>query len=115
MRQVHGPKAAVPLSPAISTEDYVFVSGQVPDSFEDDIGAQTAQVLDKVEALLREAGTSLSNVVKATVFITDRADFQGMNEVYARYFPVDPPTRSTVCVGLVVGAKVEIEVVARRG
>jgi 2-iminobutanoate/2-iminopropanoate deaminase len=62
--------------------------------------------------VLEAAGSSLEKVVKATVFLADPRDFGGMNAVFARYFPVDPPARSTVRTDLMIDAKVEIELIA---
>lgn len=114
MKQVFGGKLAVPLSPAIATEDYVFVSGMVPDNLDGDVKQQTREVLTKVKNLLEQAGSSMDKVVKTTVFLTDMADFPAMNEVYAEFFPNDPPARSTVGVALAIDAKVEIEAIALR-
>ncbi len=118
MKEVIGGKVAVPLSPAIKTEEFVFVSGQVstkPDgSIEGGIEEQTAACLDKVKQLLEEAGTTMDNVVKTLVFITDVKDFQAMNAVYAQYFPQEPPARSCVRADLMIDAKVEIEAIALR-
>ena len=78
-----------------------------------DIEAQTSQALANVRDVLREAGCSLDQVVKSTVWLTQREDFARFNAVYASHFPVAPPVRSTVVSGLVLpGALVEIEVVA---
>lgn len=74
---------------------------------------QTEQVLHNLAAVLRGAGLGLADVVKSTVYLTDMADFQTMNEVYARHFGDSLPARTTVAVlGLPLGAKVEIDVVA---
>ena len=71
---------------------------------------------ENVKALLVYAGSSLERVVKCTVFLTDMRDFAKMNEVYASYFPKDPPARSTVAgSGLALGARVEIECMATVG
>ncbi len=117
MKEVVG-KAAVPLSPAVKTEEYVFVSGQVPTqpdgTGQGDIKEQTALCLDKIKELLEKSGTSMKQVVKTTVFITDVQDFQAMNEAYSRYFPEDPPARSCVRADLVIDAQVEIEAIALR-
>jgi len=112
-RSIGGP-IAIPLSPAVATEGLVFLSGQVPDDPTQSIEGQTRQVLDKIAALLAEAGSNLGQVVKTTVFLRDVDDFVGMNRAYAAYFPVDPPARSTVRVDLVVDARVEIEAIALR-
>ena len=71
---------------------------------------------DLAKGLLAAAGTDLSRVVKATVFLVDMADFAAMNAVYAEHFPTDPPARSTVAVrSLPANARVEIELVALAG
>ena len=78
-----------------------------------DIKAQTDRVLQNIKVVLEDQRLSFANVVKSTVFLTNLADFAGMNEVYARYFTADFPARSTVQVAaLPKGASVEIEVVA---
>lgn len=105
------------LSRAIRAGDFVFLTGQIP--FRDGapmtdgtIGEQTRAVLDDIGKTLGEAGCALSDVVKAMVWLADRADFPGFNAVYGEYFPVDPPTRSAVVNDLLVDVRVEIEVVA---
>ncbi len=116
----HAPAAVGPYSQAIIANGFVYVAGQVPlvpetkKLIEGDVTVQTQRVLDNVKAILEAAGTSMANVVKTTVFLTDLADFQAMNAVYATYFGDVPPARSTVQVaGLPLpGARVEIEVVA---
>lgn len=117
-RVPHGVFEGLPLTPAIETEHFVFVTGQVgsrPDgSYPTDIAEQTRITLDKLAALLAQAGSSLAGVVKTTVFMTDLGEFAAMNAVYSTYFPVEPPTRSTIGVaGLVdAGCRVEIEAIA---
>ena len=82
---------------------------------EGSIEAQTRQVLNNLKAIVEVAGSSMSDVVKTTVFVVDMADFKAMNGVYAEFFPTAPPARSTVQVGgLPLGARVEIEAVAVR-
>ena len=105
------------LSRAIRAGDFVFLTGQVP--FKDgqlmttgSIEEQTRAVLDDITATLGEAGCVLSDVVKAMVWLRDRADFPGFNAVYGEYFPEEPPTRSAVVSDLLVDVRVEIEVVA---
>lgn len=105
------------LSRAIRAGDFVFLTGQVP--FKDGavmtegaIEDQTRAVLDDIEATLAEAGCRLSDVVKAMVWLRDRADFPGFNAVYGAYFPEAPPTRSAVVSDLLVDVRVEVEVVA---
>ena len=78
-----------------------------------DIRAQVRQTLENLAALLEAAGGSLADVAKTTVYLVDWADYEGMNEVYATYFPVDPPARATLQAGLAFdGLLVEIDVVA---
>ena len=80
------------------------------------ISEQTEQVMENLSAILEAAGTSLANVVKATIFLADLGDFQAMNDVYGRYIGEEPPARATVQVGaLPSGALVEIEVIAAAG
>ena len=111
----------LPLSKAIRAGGFLFLSGQLGLTADGklagpDIAAQTRQALDNIKALLAEAGLGLGQVVKATVWLTDVADFAAFNESYARYFPARPPVRSTVCSALVLpGARVEIEVIAYAG
>ena len=103
----------------VRTGDLLFCAGQIPldpapgNLVTGDIKAQTQQVLQNVKAILDDQGLGFSNVVKSTVFLTNLADFAGMNEVYAKFFTSDFPARSTVQVAaLPRGANVEIEVVA---
>lgn len=98
---------------------HVFASGQIPidpatgDMVAGDARAQTTRVLENVRAVLEAGGSSFERVVKSTVFLLDLADFAGMNEVYATYFPHTPPARSTIQVAsLPRDARVEIEIVA---
>lgn len=107
------------LSRAIRAGDFVFVTGQVP--MRDgqvvttgSIEEQTGLVLDRIREVLGEAGCGLADVVKAMVWLRDRADFPGFNQVYGQYFPVEPPTRSAVVSDLLVDVRVEVEVVAYR-
>jgi len=119
-RKAIGTFAGLPLTPAIATEQFVFVTGQVgsrPDgSYPADIAEQTRVTLGKMAALLAAAGSSMADVVKTTVFITDLDNFPAMNAVYATYFAHEPPARSTIGCRLVdAGALVEIEAIALRG
>ena len=114
------PKAIGPYEQALKLDGWIFTSGQIPldpmsgAMVEGGIGAQTRQVLENLRGVLEAAGTSMSRVVKTTVYMTNLADFQKMNEVYAEYFPQDRPVRSTVGVAsLPRGALVEIDVVAQ--
>ena len=105
------------LSKAIRAGDYVFLTGQVP--FQDGqpmtsgtIEEQTMVTLDLIKETLAEAGCALADVVKAMVWLRERADFPGVNQVYGAYFPEDPPARSAVVSELLVDVRLEIEVVA---
>jgi len=123
MRQViatdDAPKAIGPYSQAIKANGFVFVSGQIAidpatqQLIDGDVAAQTERVLQNLSAILTAAGSSLTQVVKTSVFLKSMSDFAAMNEVYARYFPADPPARSTVAAaGLPRDVLVEIDVVA---
>ena len=113
------PFQGAPYSQAIKANGFVFVSGQLAlkagekELVPGDITAQTEQVFANLRAILEEAGSSLDNLVKTTVFLEDLGDFAGMNEVYAKHVGATPPARSTVEVAkLPSGALVEIEAVA---
>ena len=113
------PAAIGPYSQAIRVGNLVYTSGQIPIDpatgafVEGGIKEQTRQSLTNVKAILEEAGTSLTNVVKTTVFMADMADFADMNSVYAEFFTEPYPARSAVAVKtLPKGALVEIEVIA---
>jgi 2-iminobutanoate/2-iminopropanoate deaminase len=113
------PAAVGPYSQAIRAGNFVFCSGQIPldpktgKIVEGDINVQTRRVMDNITAVLRAEGLTFENIVKATIFLTDLADFQTVNELYGAYFKSDPPARSTVQVpALPKGANVEIEVIA---
>ncbi len=117
----HAPAAIGPYSQATIAGDLIFTAGQValdPSSgtvIEGGIEEQTERVLANLTAVLEAAGTSLSRVIKTTVFLTDMADFPAMNAVYAEAFGDHKPARSTVAVaGLPLGVRVEIEIVATR-
>lgn len=120
VRTDRAPKAIGPYEQALKVDGWVFTSGQIPldpksgTMVEGGIAAQTRQVLENLRAVLEAAGTSMSRVVKTTVYMTNLADFQNMNEVYAEYFPQDKPARSTIGVAaLPRGAMIEIDVVAQ--
>ena len=113
------PSAIGPYSQAIQVGNFVFASGQIPivpatGSFvEGGIKEQTRQSLSNVQAILKEAGLTMANVVKTTVFMADMNDFADMNAVYAEFFAEPYPARSAVAAkSLPKGALVEIEVVA---
>ena len=105
------------LSRAVRAGDFIFLTGQVP--FNDgkvmttgSVEDQTRAILDDIKATLGLAECGLEDVVKAMVWLQDRSDFPGFNEVYAEYFPIDPPARSAVVNQLLVDVRVEIEVIA---
>lgn len=111
------PKPGAPYSPGWCAGDYIYTAGQIgwgPDGqlAGDTIEAQTRACLNRVKAILKEAGASLSDVVKVTTFITNRANVPGYNKTYVEFFPKNPPARSTVVCDLVVDALIEIEAVA---
>lgn len=116
----NAPAAIGPYSQAIKVGGLVFVSGQLPidpatGAFaEGGIKELTRQSLTNMKAILEEAGTSMANVVKTTVFLADMNDFAAMNEVYAEFFAAPFPARSAVAVKtLPKGALVEIECIAQ--
>jgi len=114
----NAPAAIGPYSQAIVVNDMVFTSGQIalkPDgSFLDgDVEAQTTQVLENLQAVLSEAGSSLQKVVKTTIFLANMDDFAKVNGVYGAFFKEHKPARSTVGVKtLPRNALVEIEAIA---
>jgi len=105
------------LSRAIRAGDFVYLTGQIPmrdgaPMTTGTIEEQTRVVLEDISKTLAEAGCALSDVVKAMVWLTDRADFPGFNAVYGEFFPHEPPARSAVVTDLLVDVRVEVEVVA---
>ena len=109
--------AHVPLSPAIRSGDFVFVSGQVPVDTDGavvsgGIGPETDQVIANITKVLALADCTLSDIVKTTVWLRNRDDFAAFNAAYAQYFPSSPPTRSTAESRLMIDIAVEIEAVA---
>jgi 2-iminobutanoate/2-iminopropanoate deaminase len=113
------PKAIGPYSQAVRAAGLVFTSGQVAidpatqQVVAGDIAAQTDRVLKNLSAVLAASGSGLSKVLRCTVFLKNMGDFAAMNEVYGRYFTVNPPARSTVEVArLPKDVLVEIDVIA---
>jgi 2-iminobutanoate/2-iminopropanoate deaminase len=113
------PKAIGPYSQGIIASGFLFTAGQVAldpakgELVPGGIVEQTTRALENLRAILKEAGSDFSQVVKTTVFLVDMADFSDMNEVYGRAFGQHRPARSTVAVAaLPRGARVEIEVIA---
>jgi 2-iminobutanoate/2-iminopropanoate deaminase len=116
------PKAIGPYSQAVVWNGMAFLSGQIPldpatgQIVEGDIAAQTEGVLENIKAVLAASGSSMEQVLRTTVFLKDLGEFARMNEVYGRYFPKDPPARSTVEVArLPRDVRVEIDVIASVG
>ncbi len=112
------PEAIGPYSQAIKSNGFIFTSGQIPidpatgEMVSGGIEIQTEQVMKNLAGVLNAASKTFSDVVKATVFLTDLNDFQTVNSIYAKYFEQEPPARSCVQVAaLPRGAKIEIEVI----
>ncbi|MGB9976004.1 RidA family protein [Thermovenabulum sp.] len=115
------PKAIGPYSQAVMVGDFLFASGQIAldpttgEMVEGGIEAQATRVMENIKNILAAAGMDFSNVVKSTIFITDINNFAKVNEIYGKYFPENPPARSTIEVSkLPKGALIEIEVIAHR-
>ncbi|MCB0012842.1 MAG: RidA family protein [Anaerolineales bacterium] len=113
------PAAVGPYSQAIRIGKLLYTAGQIAlvpatgKMLEGDVSAQAEQVLNNLTAVLEAGGSSLANVVKTTVFLTDMGNYAAMNEVYSRFFGDSKPARSAVAVAaLPLGALVEIEAVA---
>ena len=119
IKPAKSPAAVGPYNHAVRVGDLLFCAGQIPiepatgNLITGDIKAQTERVLENVKAILDDQQLTFANIVKSTVFLTDLANFAGMNEIYAKYFTGDFPARSTIQVAaLPKGANVEIEVIA---
>ncbi|WP_229113697.1 Rid family detoxifying hydrolase [Halapricum desulfuricans] len=115
------PAAVGAYSQATETDDLVFTAGQIPLTPEGDlldhtaIDVQTEQALENVEAILEAAGSSMDDVLKVTVYMTDIEQFEAMNDIYETFFEAEPPARSAVEVAaLPKGVDVEIEAVATK-
>ena len=113
------PQAIGPYSQAVIANGFAFLSGQIPldpstgQILEGDIAAQTARVLDNLKAVLEACGSTLGAVVKTTVYLKDMGEFARMNEIYAHYFPENPPARATVEASrLPRDVRVEIDCIA---
>ena len=124
MKQINSsnaPAAIGPYSQAIEVNGFIYASGQLPIDVntgkfpEGGIKEQTRQSLTNVKAILEEAGLTLKNVVKTTVYLADMSDFGEMNEIYSQFFSEPFPARSAVAVkALPKGAMVEVEVIAAK-
>lgn len=117
----NAPAAIGPYSQAVEANSTLYISGQLPINpaigkiEAAEITSQTEQVFANINAILEEAGYSFSDVVKSTVFLSDIANFGGMNEVYKKYYQTECPARSAFAVkDLPLGALVEIETIAAK-
>jgi 2-iminobutanoate/2-iminopropanoate deaminase len=113
------PAAIGPYSQAVRWNGLIYCSGQIPldpatgQIVDGGVEEQTVRVLENLRAVLEAAGASLQTVLKTTIFVKDMGDFAKVNEVYARYFAVDPPARATVeAARLPRDVRIEIEAVA---
>ncbi len=115
----HAPKAIGPYSQAIRANGFIFVSGQTPidpatqQLVNGSIAEQTKRVLRNIEAILKQAGSNMSKVVRCGVFLKDMNNFAAMNEVYGKFFPNHPPARTTIeAARLPKDCQVEIDAIA---
>ena len=113
------PQAIGPYSQAVKSGNFIFASGQIPldpvsgEMAENDIKKQTERVMENIKGLLESENLTMANIIKTTCFLTDMANFAAFNEVYANYFPENPPARSTVAIkALPKDALVEVEIIA---
>ena len=117
----NAPAAIGPYSQGVAAGNVVFVSGQLPivpetgELHTGSIGEQTAQSMRNIEAILAEAGCTLKDVVKTTIFLKDMGDFAEVNAAYGKFFTENPPARACVQVAkLPRDARIEIEVIAAK-
>ncbi|MGA9110362.1 MAG: RidA family protein [Smithella sp.] len=109
-----------PYSAAVEANDFIFISGQLPidpatGEIINDIKTATRQVLINIQAILKKTDLDMSDIVKTTIFLKNITDFPVVNEIYAGFFPEEPPARSTIEASLLPkGALIEIEAVAIR-
>jgi len=115
----NAPQAIGPYSQAILSENTLYISGQVPINpttgklIDGGIKEQTKQVMKNIEAILIEAGFAFTDVVKSTCLLSDMKNFAVMNEIYAEYYPTNPPARAAFAVKeLPLSVLVEIETIA---
>ncbi len=116
-----GPAAIGPYSHAVWSGSELFCSGQTPidpstgQLIDGDLAAQTQRVFDNIQAVLEDSGLSMDDVIKCNVYLVDMSDFAAMNAVYGTRFTAPYPARTTVAVAaLPLGARVEIECIARK-
>ena len=108
-----GMNASATLTPGIKVGDIVYTSGQLGmsrDMTDSTIQTQTKKAMENVKAVVEAGGSTMANVLKCTVFLTDVKDFGGMNSVYTTFFPKEPPARSTVVVAALVSAAAIVEI-----
>lgn len=115
----HAPRAIGPYSQAVKANGLVFTSGQIPldpatgELVSGDFDKEVRRVFDNLAAVLREAGTDFSRVLKATVYLSDLSNFQALNAIYGEYFGDHKPARTTIqAAALPRGASVEIDLIA---
>jgi len=115
------PSPVGPYSQAVEVNGTLYIAGQVPIDpasgklVEGNIQEQTEQVMKNIGAILETAGYAFSDVVKSTCLLSDMADFKAMNEMYGRYYPVNPPARVAFAAKqLPLGALIEIETIAAK-
>jgi 2-iminobutanoate/2-iminopropanoate deaminase len=108
------PRSTSPISPGIQLGDVLYTSGQTgadkAGKVPADIREQTRNTFENLKAVLAAAGSSLDQVLKVTVYLTDMKDFAAMNEVYRTYFPGDPPARTTVGITALARPELHIEI-----
>lgn len=122
IKTTDAPQAIGPYSQAVEAGGFVFLSGQIPidpktgNVVQADMRVQAKLVMENAKAILAASGCSMSNVVKATIYLKNMADFVTVNEEYGGYFPIDPPARATVEVSrLPKDVAIEMDFVAWKG
>lgn len=115
----NGPPAVGPYSPAVAAGGFLFVSGQIPihpqtgELIKDNFESQVRQTLENLKCIVESSGLTLNDVVKATIFVTDLANFAELNRIYEEYFSESKPARACVqAAALPKGVDVEIEAIA---
>jgi len=109
-----------PYSTAVEADGFIFISGQIPiepatGEMIQDIKKAARQVLANIQTILQTTGLKMTNIVKTTIFLKNMDDFTSVNEIYAEFFPQEPPARSTIEISaLPKGALLEIEAIAIR-